>query len=215
MVRFMALRDERSLRQARIITIAWYLVVFGGMCVLGLVGHVLYPAHGNPEAILFALTDSLFTPVLGAILLAAVLSAIMSTADSQLLVAASAVSHDLGLEYHSPLSKLTISRITMLVLAALAVAVAVYLPEKIFSRVLFAWTALGAAFGPTVFLRLAGCGLSPGAVLASILTGFFLAVLLYLMPNTPGDIAERLLPFCASLGVLLLYREKSPPGKPR
>jgi len=215
MVRFMALRDERSLRQARIITIVWYLVVFSGMCVLGLVGHVLYPAHGNPEAILFALTDSLFTPVLGAILLAAVLSAIMSTADSQLLVAASAVSHDLGLEHHSRLSKLTISRITMLVLAALAVAVAVYLPEKIFSRVLFAWTALGAAFGPVVFLRLAGYEPRPAGLLASILAGFSLAVILYLMPNTPGDVAERLLPFCASLGVLLLCRERNRPDKPQ
>lgn len=209
LVRFMALRDEKALRQARAITIAWYLAVFGGMCLLGLVGRVLHPSIDNPENILFALTDSVFTPFLGAILVTAVLSAIMSTADSQLLVAASAIAHDLGLGRGRALSSLLISRLTVLVLVVVAVAVAIYLPEGIFSRVLFAWAALGAAFGPTVFLRLAGVGLKPRGVLASILTGFSLAVVFYLLPNTPGDVLERLGPFCAALCVLMMFRERN------
>jgi len=73
--------------------------------------------------------------------------------------------------------------------------------------VLFAWIALGSAFGPTVFMRLAGARLRPGGVLLSILTGFVLAVTLYLLPNTPGDLVERLLPFCAGLTVLLVARK--------
>jgi sodium/proline symporter len=206
LVRFMALRDARAFRQARLITIAWYLVVFGGMCFLGLVGHVLHAGIDNPENIFFTLTDSLFPPVLGAILLAAVLSAIMSTADSQLLVAASAIAHDLGLGQGNPRRQLLVSRITIAVLVVLAVLVALFLPEKIFSRVLFAWIALGSAFGPTVFMRLAGVRLRAGAVLASIVTGFSLAVLFYLMPNTPGDVLERLAPFVAALLVLLAGR---------
>lgn len=208
LVRFMALRDEKSLRQARQITIVWYLIVFSGMCFLGLVGHVLRPALANPETVLFVLTDSLFTPVIGAILLAAVLSAIMSTADSQLLVAASAVAHDLGLGRNLPQRRLLISRLTIIGLVVLAVVVAVYLPEKIFSRVLFAWIALGSAFGPTVVMRLARVRLHPGGVLLSILTGFASAVVFYLMPDTPGDILERMAPFCAGLSVLFLCRQK-------
>jgi Na+/proline symporter len=215
LVRFMALRDERALRQARVITIAWYLAVFGGMCLLGLVGRVLHPSIDNPENILFALTGSVFAPLLGAVLITAVLSAIMSTADSQLLVAASAIAHDLGLGRGQgrgssrAQSSLLISRLTVAVLVIVAVVVAIFLPEGIFSRVLFAWTALGAAFGPTVLLRLAGLSLNPAGILASILTGFALAVAFYLLPNTPGDVLERLGPFCVALAVLLVTRPRS------
>lgn len=206
LVRFMALRDLKALRQARLITIAWYLVVFGGMCFVGLVGHVLHAGLANPETVFFTLTESLFPPVLGAILLAAVLSAIMSTADSQLLVAASAIAHDLGLGKGNPRHQLLVSRLAIALLVVLAVLVALYLPEKIFSRVLFAWIALGSAFGPTLFLRLAGVPIRPAAVLLSIVCGFGLAVLFYLLPNTPGDILERLVPFMVALAVLLAWR---------
>ncbi len=211
LVRFMALRDARALRQARLITMVWYAVVFTGMCIVGLVGHVLHAGLANPETVFFALADSLFTPVISAILLAAVLSAIMSTADSQLLVAASAITHDLGLG--GPKRRLLYSRLAIVGLVMFAVLVSLYLPEAIFSRVLFAWIALGSAFGPVLFLRLANVPLKGGAVLVSILTGFVLAVIFYLMPNTPGDILERLVPFCAALGVLLLAgRATARPG---
>ncbi|MEE4173541.1 MAG: sodium/proline symporter [Xanthomonadales bacterium] len=206
LVRFMALRDDSALRQARLITIVWYLVVFLGMVFVGLVGHVLHAGIDNPETIFFVLTESLFTPIIGAVLLAAVLSAIMSTADSQLLVAASAISHDLGLGGER--NRLLYSRLAIVMLVVFAVLVSLYLPEAIFSRVLFAWIALGSAFGPTVFARLAGVPLQPRGVLASILTGFGLAVTFYLLPNTPGDILERLVPFCAALAVLLMVRAR-------
>ncbi len=208
LVRFMALRDEKALRQARIITMVWYLIVFAGMVMTGLIGHALYPAIANPENIFFTLSDSLFTPVLAAILLAAVLSAIMSTADSQLLVAASAIAYDLGLGQKLAQRSLLVSRLTILGLVTFAVLVALYLPEKIFSRVLFAWSALGAAFGPTMFLRLALVPLKPVGVLLSILTGFGLAVFFYLLPNTTGDVLERIVPFVAAFVVLLLFRQR-------
>jgi sodium/proline symporter len=206
LVRFMALRDAKALRQARLITITWYLLVFLGMLFLGLAGHILHPAIDNPETVFFLLTENLFSPVFGAILLAAVLSAIMSTADSQLLVAASSIAHDLGLGKNHPKRSLLISRLTIVGLVMLAVLVALYLPEKIFSRVLFAWIALGSAFGPTMFVRLAGYQPRSEAVLASILTGFSLSVALYLAPNTPGDVLERLAPFVIALLVLVPFR---------
>ncbi len=206
LVRFMALRDEKAMRQARLITIAWYALVFLAMLFLGLVGHVLHQSVENPENIFFLLTDSLFSPLLGAIMLAAVLSAIMSTADSQLLVAASAISHDLGLGRKHPQRNLLISRLTIAALVVLAVFVALFLPEKIFTRVLFAWSALGAAFGPVLFCRLAGIEIRAGGVLASIITGFSLSVLFYMLPNAPGDVLERLAPFTVALVVVLASR---------
>jgi sodium/proline symporter len=203
LVRFMALRDEKAMRQARLITIAWYSLVFLAMLFIGLAGHILHNAIDNPENIFFVLTESLFSPLIGAVVLAAVLSAIMSTADSQLLVAASAISHDLGLGRGNARRNLLISRLTIAGLVLLAVLVALFLPEKIFSRVLFAWSALGAAFGPILFCRLTGLKVRPGGVLASIIAGFALSVLFYLMPNTPGDVLERLAPFAIALLIAL------------
>lgn len=204
LVRFMALRDKRAMRRARWLALFWYLVVFSGMCFLGLVGHILHAGIDNPETIFFVLTESLFPPVIGAVLLAAVLSAIMSTADSQLLVVATTIAYDLGLGRGDQKRMLLVSRITILVVAGCAVIVAIYLPERIFNRVLFAWIALGSAFGPLVFFRLAGISVKPAGVLLSILTGFLSAVVFYLMPDTPGDILERLGPFCVAFSVLLL-----------
>ncbi len=213
LVRFMAIRDDMALRRARWITIFWYLLVFFGMVFLGLVGHVLHQQLDNPETIFFVLTGSLFPPLLGAILLAAVLSAIMSTADSQLLVAASTLAHDLGLGRGSPRRMLLVSRLAIMVLVAMSVLLALYIPDRIFNRVLFAWVALGAAFGPLVFFRLAGQGVRPAGALVAVVTGFTLAVLFYLLPNSPGDIAERLLPFLAGVTILFLARSADSRGE--
>jgi len=206
MARIMALRDNKALRQARWMAIAWYIVVFLGMWLLGLIGHVLHTGLENSEQIFFVMLDDLFPPVIAAILLAAILSAIMSTADSQLLSAAAAIAHDLGIAGESEQRVLLISRLTIVTLVVVSVCVAIYLPDKIFSRVLFAWVALGAAFGPTLFARLANISIKPVGVLVSILTGFCLAIGLSFLPNSPGDIAERLMPFAAASFMLFVFR---------
>jgi len=208
MARIMALRDAKAMRQARSITIVWYLIVFLGMWFVGLAGHVLHAGLDNSESIFFVMLDSLFPPVLGAIFLAAVLSAIMSTADSQLLAAAAAIAHDLGLSGGDDKKTLLISRLTIIGLVIAAVIVAIFLPEKIFSRVLFAWLALGAAFGPCLFARLSGFSIKPLGVLLSIATGFSSTVIFSFLPNATGDIAERLAPFILSSIVIAIFRGK-------
>ena len=200
--RFMALRDTKALKRAQYLSIAWFSLVFVGTFSLGILGRLLLPQLDNPETLFFRLADMLLHPVVAALLLAAVLSAIMSTADSMLLVVASTISHDLGLGRTLPGRELLISRLAMLSVTALAVLIALLLPATIFERVLFAWIAIGSAFGPTVFARLAGAELSPTAVAGSISAGFTLAVTLYLLPNTPGDWAERLLPFAVAAAIL-------------
>ncbi|MDH3766857.1 MAG: sodium/proline symporter [Gammaproteobacteria bacterium] len=197
--RFMALRDERALSQARVIAIIWAIVVYAGMLLLGLCGRVLVNELDAGEQVFFVLSDRLFPPVVAGVMIAAVLSAIMSTADSQLLTAASSVSHDWRLAADDAGSSLGRTRIVVMILSAAAVAVALFAPETIFKRVLFAWHAIGSAFGPLVLLRLAGYRIVSGALLASMLTGFLLTIALYWVPDTPGDVAERLLPFVLAL----------------
>ena len=205
--RIMAIRDLGQLRIARAVALVWFVVVLGGMFLLGLCGHVLLVdvPVGDSEQIFFAMTNRLLPAVLAGVVIAAVLSAIMSTADSQLLVAASAVSHDL---MHS--TSLLVSRVVVLLVGVLAVYVAYGLPEAIFTRVLFAWNALGAAFGPTVVARLLNWPVRPGAVILAVAAGFSLTVALHLSPDTPGDVAERAAPFVIGFVILVLGKRRGP-----
>ena len=218
LVRFMALRDANAMRQARLMTIAWFAVVFGGMWFVGLAGHILVPDLANPEYVFFALTDSLFSDLIAAVLVAAVLSAIMSTADSQLLVGASAVAHDMGLNRRFPGRSLLISRITISLLVVVAIAVAIFLPATIFDRALLAWSALGASFGPLVVLRVIGVRVTSAGIFYGMATGFSLAVLFnfnpgqliesYLFNGIPNTVYERVVSFLGGLTVLLCCQEK-------
>ncbi len=201
--RFMALRDNRALHQGQVIATTWYAVVFFGMCVLGFAGRLLTEGLGNPEQVFFAVNAALFPSVVGAILLAAVLSAIMSTADSMLLVTATTVAHDLGINKGRRLSPLLCSRLTIVAISMLAIAVAIFLPATIFERVLFAWVAIGSSLGPVIVCRALGIRLQTNRLFPAIATGFIAAVICYLLPSAPGDIVERSLPFVLSLAVLL------------
>jgi len=199
LVRFMALKDDRSIRQGRHIAAAWYLVVDVGVLIVGLAGLALQMQLDNPENLFFALTTELFHPLVAGLITAAILSAIMSTADSQLLVSASVVSHDLGLDRRLPFSALAVSRACIGILVVFSVLVTLFMPEAIFSRAVFAWVALGASFGPIVLVRAWGRALTPRASLGAMVTGFVLAVTFYLLPNTPGDFLERVVPFVCAL----------------
>jgi Na+/proline symporter len=125
----------------------------------------------------------------------------MSTADSQLLVAASAISYDWHLADGNVDGGLKKTRATVVVVLVLATVLALVWRADIFSRVLFAWSALGAAFGPILIMRLMGRSVSARGTLAAMLTGFGLTVLISWLPATPGDFAERIVPFFIALAI--------------
>jgi sodium/proline symporter len=208
--RFMALRDNKALRHGQIIATSWYAVVFFGMTLVGLAGRILLNDLDNPEDVFFAVNAALFPSVMGAILLAAVLSAIMSTADSMLLVAGTTVAHDLGINDRSSMGALTLSRLTIAGISIVAIVVAIFIPATIFQRVLFAWVAIGSALGPVIVCRALGARLATERIFPAIGVGFLSAVICYLLPNTPGDIVERSLPFLLGLAVLLLPGKRKP-----
>jgi sodium/proline symporter len=199
--RFMALRDERSLRQGRVIALAWAVIVYAGMLTLGFSARVLFADLGDSEQVMFKVAGELLPPVVAGVMLAAVLSAIMSTADSQLLVAASAISYDWNLADGNVDGGLKQTRATVVIVLVLATVLALVWRADIFSRVLFAWSALGAAFGPILMMRLAGRSVSARGTLAAMLTGFGLTVLISWLPTTPGDFAERVVPFFIALAI--------------
>jgi len=204
LVRFMALKDDRSVRQGLAIAVTWFTLVQIGVMIFGLAAIALQLKPENPENVFFLLTNELFHPLVAGVIIAAILSAIMSTADSQLLVSASVLSHDLGWGKSSGLSTLTVSRLCVVGLVIFSVILTLYLPEAIFSRALFAWVALGAAFGPSVVYRLAGRRAAPMTTLVAILCGFSAAIVFYLLPNAPGDFNERVIPIAIGFLILVL-----------
>ncbi len=211
--RLMAVRGEKERLRGFGIVFGWGLLVFGGMMTLGLAGRALLPGLPNGEALFYSAASELLPTVLAGIVIAAILSAVMSTVDSLLIASTGAVTNDLGVARRFPGWQMTVSRLVTLALALLAVLLTLALPDTIFNRVLFAWSALGAAFGPIVLLRVLGYRIGAGAALASMSAGFSVTVLFYLlgaMPagegllssaaHLPGDPFERVFPWLPALG---------------
>jgi sodium/proline symporter len=203
--RFMALRaGDRAVRQARWVAIGWALVVYSGMILLGLCCRILFPEHPDQERVFIRAANELLHPVVAGIMVAAVLSAVMSTADSQLLVAASAVSHDLAPGFRRrPLLR---SRLVVVAVSVAALLPALFGNQEIFTGVLFAWSAMGAAFGPLLLVTVLRGPVGPGRTLAAMLSGFGLAVLAHNLLAVPGKPLERVLPFVVGLVILLFPR---------
>lgn len=197
--RFMALRSTGEIKFARSIALAWAAVIYIGMVVLGWSGRVLMPELADGESILLELAVELLPAVLGGLVAGGVLAAIMSTSDSQLLVAGSAVSHDLRRGRVS----LTVDRVVIIILGLAAVALALWFPASIFERVLFAWQALGNAFGPLLIVMLFVGQVRPKFRLAAVLVGFSMTVAISFFPQVPGNAVERLLPFVVALVIAL------------
>ena len=201
--RFISAKDLKTLEKSRIYALIWFCIVFTGMWLLGIAGHFMIEDLSNNENIFFRISNEVFHPAIQGVLLAAVISAIMSTADSQILVCSSSISIDLGIQNNS----LKLSRIITGVVILSSALIAIMIPDKIFSRVLFAWTAMGSAFGPSVISKILKWNINASSVLLSIIMGFVLAVLFFLLPNTPGDWLERVVPFTLSFCYLFLIKK--------
>ena len=224
LARLMAVRGERERKQGFVIALGWGVIVYIGMSWLALAARSMALSPGSGEQIFYLLAEQLLPPVLAGIVIAAILSAVMSTVDSLLLAASAAVSHDLKLARRFSVSELWMSRIVMVGIVLAAVVLALFLPETIFNRVLFAWNALGAAFGPLIIARILGREPTAGARFWSIVTGFALTVLFYSYgtldadamhglnrwlanaAQLPGDPFERFIPFIPPLLIVLSSR---------
>ncbi len=208
LTRFMSIKDDKNVHYAQMIAISCFAISMTGMVILGMCGKIMVSEIANSEDIFFLMTDSLLPVVFGGIMVAAVLSAVLSTADSQLLVSASSIAHDLMGEADEGKSRLRVSRTVIACLCVFAVIVAIQLPSDIFSRVLFAWNALGASIGPVVLMRLAGLRINVAAILPTMMVGFTLTIVFFLRPDGPGDFFERTIPFVLCLAILFVTRKK-------
>ena len=174
--RFMAAKSEREIARGRVIALTWAVLAEGGAITMGILARALLPDLADPQWGLLKTAELFLHPLLVGLILAAVFAALRSTADSQLLVASSAVVRDfVGSVLHVRLDDrraLRISRIVVLVLGVLAVLLALSENRFIFWFVLFSWAGLGASFGPSLILAVWWRRLSAAGVVASMLVGF-------------------------------------------
>ncbi len=196
---FMAARDDAAIRRGGAIALGWIALVLAGMLVVGWSGRLLAAPPGNAEEVLYAASAAWLPPLLAGFVTVAVMSAIMSTVDSQLITATSSLTVDWQTGRAPAGAGLARTRLAMVAFSAAAVAIAIFAPATIYSRVLFAWNALGAAFGPLVVLTVLGRPPAARAALAALWTGFLLTLVFYLMPDAEGDVLERVMPFLAAL----------------
>lgn len=183
-VRFMGIRSAREVKYARRIAMAWVIVGLLGAVVVGVIGTAYVQTaltSSEAEKIFIDLIVGIIgNPVLQGVLLVAILAAIMSTASSQLLVAASAFSEDICGNLFVNLStkkKLWIMRCTVLLIAAIALYFAKDANSSVFRLVQYAWGGLGAAFGPLVILSLYWKRTTRNGAIAGMITGFLVVLL--------------------------------------
>ncbi len=174
--RYMAAKDTRTIRRGMWIALTWGFLIYSSAILLGLCGKVLFPGLLDPEHLFPKAAEELLPAVVTAIVLTGVLAAIMSTVSAQIIVAASSVAHDvytkiLGRDL-SQAKILKVSRITILVLGIGAMFIALGETRVIFWFVLFAWSGLGASFGPVILFSLYWKQVTRQGAIAGMVTGF-------------------------------------------
>lgn len=196
-VRFMAIKSAKEIKQARRIGIGWMILTLAGAAATALVGVAYFQKHADvklidSEAVFIQMGQILYHPFIAGILLSAVLAAIMSTVSSQLIVTSSALVEDI---YKAIVKSdadqktyIFLGRIAVLVIAIIAGIFAREKSDTILNLVAFAWAGFGAAFGPTVLLSLywrkftsqgALSGMIIGAITVIIWKNSFLSEYLY------------------------------------
>ena len=175
MVRFMSARSERDIVRAGVISVAVILAFDVGAVLTGMAGRAIFPGLTDPETVLPVLAGELFPPVVTGLFMVVVVAAIMSTVDSLLLLASSAVVRDflqqiLGRE-QGELNLTRYGKAATLLIGLVGVAFALQESRLIFWFVLFAWSGLGAAFAPPILAGLFDRRMNHAGAVAGILGG--------------------------------------------
>lgn len=204
LARFVGIKNVASVPAARRIGMSWMVIVLIFSTCIGLIGigynaafglSGVGGADGNSERVFLALTTVLFHPLFSGFVLAAVLAAVMSTADSQLLVLSSALTEDTPIGKNmSNEKKAWVSRFGVVGFAVLAYIIAVTDTGNILGMVAYAWGGFGAAFGPLIILSLMWRGTTKAGAIAGILVGAVSIVIFKNFVTVEGHYLYELLP---------------------
>ncbi|MBQ7897555.1 MAG: sodium/proline symporter [Clostridia bacterium] len=204
LLRFMAIREEGELKRSRRIAMIWVIISLAVAVFIGIVGRVI--AMTNPEAleggllltnsdaenIFIQLSTSFLPPIIAGFVMAGILAATISSSDSYLLIAASAVAKNIyqgvAKKNASDKSVMTVSRITLLVIALIAMFLAFDENSVIFQIVSFAWAGFGATFGPLMLFSLFWKRTTRAGAIAGMVGGAGMVFLWKLVISTLGGV---------------------------
>ena len=180
--RFMAIRSTEDIAKSRNIAMSWMVISLIGALGVGLVGSAYFAEQplNNPETVFIFLTQAMFNPWVAGVLIAAILSAIMSTIDSQLLVCSSVIVED----FYKHISKkeasenqlVWLTRFSLLAIALIATWVATNPESSVLELVSYAWAGFGAAFGPAILFSLYWPKYTKHGALATIVSGAMIVI---------------------------------------
>ncbi|WP_205325916.1 sodium/proline symporter PutP [Glycomyces sp. YM15] len=208
LARFMGIRSVKDIPAARRIATGWSFFALAAAVIIGLVGIVYIDEPlANPETVFLVLVENQFAPWIAGILLAAVLAAVMSTADSQLLVASTAVTEDFYRRYlrreAGDGELVWIGRGAVVVVAVIAYFLALQ-GGTVLDIVAFAWAGFGAAFGPVIVLSLYWKRMTWAGALAGMVTGATVVVW-WEQIGSPGGVYSMLPGWGAALAAALIF----------
>lgn len=179
LLKFMAINKPSELKRSRRIATIWCFISLLAAVAIGIIGRVLYPSDlltkSESENIFILMSNNFFLPILAGFVMAGILAATISSSDSYLLIAASALSKNI---YHGIMKKdasdkqiLRMSRITLIVIAVIAAIIALDENSVIFTVVSFAWAGFGATFGPVILFSLFWKRMNQAGAVAGMLAG--------------------------------------------
>lgn len=209
LARYMSIDDPKQLRIAAIIGTLWNVLMAWGAVFIGLAGRAYFPEvdmlpAGDTENLFPFLAQQHLHPILFGGVLASIFAAIMSTADSQLLVAASSVVRDV---YDKIIKKNDVipqkrlvfySRSVVFILMLVSLLFGYLAEDLVFWLVLFAWAGLGASLGPTSILALYWKGTTRTGVFAGLITGTAVTIVWYYIPILKDSLYELIPGFLAA-----------------
>lgn len=215
LVRFMSIRHEDEMQRAKHIGMTWMIISVIGSLSVGFFGLAYVVANGvslqDSEKIFIMLTQLLFNPWIAGFLLAAILAAIMSTIDSQLLVSSSVLTRDI---YHAIFKKnasdkelVWVGRITVIMIALIALYISTDRDSSVLELVSYAWAGFGAAFGPLVILSLYHRGITKQGAIAGMVVGALTVIVYKQLEGGFFDLFELLPGFIFSwIAIILVSR---------
>jgi sodium/proline symporter len=209
-MRFMAITDAREARKARNIGIAWTVIAYVGALMIGWIGIALFGPEGlkDQETVMPEVLTTLFHPVIAGILITGVLAAIISTANSLLILSSTELSENIikplrGKDMDSR-SSLLLSRIVTAILSLVALILAYYSSgDMIYTIVGYVWAGIGSTFSVVILLTLFWKRFHGIAAICTIISGLVFTVI-WISSGMDKIITSRLLTFIIAMVVAVL-----------
>ena len=219
LTRMMAIRDNRGVRTAKWVATVWTLFAYTGAIMIGMFGIAF--VHGgllgqevaklsqDAEKILPVMVVALVNPLLAGVLLSGVISAMMSTASSELTVSSASITEDiyynLSKKQDSSKRMLYINQGMTFVVGAVAIALAFTMQDTVYGLVSYAWSGIGSSFGPALLLLLFWKRFSRAGIFASLISGTISTVIWKNFFEQQTGISERLASFVFSFSMAIMF----------